>query len=70
MIIQDCGGCGGYFTATANDTDITSPCYPDYYEVDQYCYFIIVATVPHGIVRLNFYHIDMEPNQDFLQVYL
>ncbi len=66
MIIQDyCG----YFTATFNDVDITSPNYPDFFEGNHSCYFFIVSPTPQGIVRLNFYDIDI-PYHDTLKVYI
>jgi hypothetical protein len=68
MVIQD-QDCGGYFTATFNDINITSSSYPDVYEGNQLCYFVIVAPTPQGLVRLNFYDIDM-PYHDILKVYI
>ncbi|EFX78231.1 hypothetical protein DAPPUDRAFT_320739 [Daphnia pulex] len=60
--------CGGNFTATFNNINLTSSSYPYLYEGNQNCSFVIVAPTPQGIVRLNFYDIDI-PYYDNLKVY-
>ncbi|XP_046647747.1 CUB and sushi domain-containing protein 1-like [Daphnia pulicaria] len=64
-VVQDCGG---NFTATFNNINLTSSSYPYLYEGNQNCSFVIVAPTPQGIVRLNFYDIDI-PYHDNLKVY-